>query len=134
MGRRLGDLIGVVDIALISPSERTRQTWQLVRPGLGTVHEERTDDRIYRAWGDELVRVLADLPGGAGTVLLLGHEPGVSGLTLLLDDHRNPDLRDRVAVKFPTCAVAILEVATPWAGLAPGGASLTEFFTPRDVR
>jgi hypothetical protein len=37
-------------------------------------------------------------------------------------------------VKFPTAAVAVLELAGPtWLRLGPAQASLTDFVTPRDI-
>ena len=63
---------------------------------------------------------------------MLGHEPGVSELVLSLCGPGNPDLRQRVATKFPTCAVAVLSATQPWAALRPGHAELTTFTTPKD--
>jgi phosphohistidine phosphatase SixA len=35
--------------------------------------------------------------------------------------------------KFPTAAIAVLELGGTWPGLAPGRAWLTAFVTPRDL-
>ena len=43
-----------------------------------------------------------------------------------------PELRDLVATKFPTCAVALLSAERPWADFAPGCAALETFTTPKD--
>jgi phosphohistidine phosphatase len=92
----------------------------------------RTDERIYRDWGAGLLDVVRDLPGSAATALVLGHEPGVSELVLRLADHGNRALRERVDLKFPTCAVAVLGLAGPWLDVRPGAAALEAFLTPKD--
>ena len=41
---------------------------------------------------------------------------------------------DRMKAKFPTAAIAVLELTGAWYQLGPGTARLTGFVTPRDVR
>lgn len=132
MGRRLGQLVEEIDLALVSPATRTQQTWELLSGALGPVGEVRTEDRIYQAWGEDLLDVVHGVPDSAATVLLVGHEPGMSELVLLLADREAPDLRDQVAAKFPTCAVAVLEHESSWADIPPRSASLTAYLTPKD--
>lgn len=133
MGRRLRALVDTVDLALVSPAARTQQTWELLVGGLGPVREVRTEDRIYQAWGEDLADIVRTVPDSVATVLLLGHEPGVSELVLLLADRGAADLRRRVAAKFPTCAAAVLEHSSPWAQLPAGSAALAAFLTPKDA-
>lgn len=131
MGRHIGALVGAVDLVVLSPATRAQQTWELMAPHVAH-HEVRTDERVYRDFGDQLPEVVADLPDAAARVLILGHEPGLSHLLLSLSDRARPDLRDRIADKFPTCAVAVLGVEGPWARAAPGCAQLQALTTPRD--
>ena len=63
--------------------------------------------------------------------MILGHEPGVSELVLSLAGSGDDDLRDLVATKFPTCAVALLTADRPWADFGPGCAALETFTTPK---
>jgi phosphohistidine phosphatase len=132
MGRRIRELVGTLDLALISPTRRTQQTWELMNGELGHRGPVEIDQRIYDAWGGNMVDLVGQLPAHARTVLVLGHEPGVSELVLRLCGPGNPDLRKRVATKFPTCAVAVLSAAQPWAALRPGHAELQTFTTPKD--
>ena len=134
VGARIRELVGTVDVAVVSPAVRAQQTWQLLSGPLGEVPDVRTDDRVYRDWGSELVAVVRDLPADAGTALVLGHEPGVSELVLRLADHGNPGLRDRIEVKFPTGAAALLCLDRPWAEVVPGCAQLEQLVTPRELR
>ncbi len=132
MGRRIRELVGSVDVVMVSPTQRTQQTWALLNAELGHTGQIRTEQRIYDAWGAHMLDLVRDLPDDARTVLILGHEPGVSELVLGLAGAAHADLRDVVATKFPTCAVALLTADRPWSAFAPGCASLESFTTPRD--
>ena len=131
MGARLRELVGGVDVAVVSPARRAQQTWELISTELGPVADERTDDRIYDEWGAGLLAVVRDLPDEARTAVLVGHEPGLSDLVLTLADDRERDLRERIDAKFPTCAVAVLSLAGAWPDWHPGAASLDLFTTPK---
>lgn len=132
MGRRIRELVGTLDLAVISPTRRTQQTWELMNHELDHRGPVEIDQRIYDAWGGHMIDLVAQLPDQARTVLVLGHEPGVSELVLSLSGPGNPDLRRRVATKFPTCAVAVLSAGQSWAELRPGQAELETFTTPKD--
>ena len=43
------------------------------------------------------------------------------------------DALDRMRAKFPTAAVAVLELTGDWDQLGPGTAQLTSFAIPREV-
>ena len=57
----------------------------------------------------------------------------MQGLTVALagDEASEGDI-ERAAEKYPTCAIAVLEVPGTWSALAPGGARLTRFAVPRE--
>lgn len=132
MGQRIHDLIGSVDVAVVSPARRTQQTWALLAERLTGTGEVLSDPRIYRDGAEYLLGVVADLPDSARTALVLGHEPGVSELVLTLADRPPRELRTRVATKFPTCGVALLHTDLPWAQVVAESASLELFMTPKD--
>jgi phosphohistidine phosphatase len=132
MGARIGEVVGRVDLAVVSPARRARETWELLGPALGEVGEVRREPRAYDAWGEELLDVVTELPDPARTVLILAHEPGVSELVLALAAESEGPLLDRVATKFPTCGVAVLSADRPWDRFVPGCARLDSFLTPRD--
>ena len=45
-----------------------------------------------------------------------------------------PDAFERMRAKFPTAAIAVLELTGTWRQLGPGTAHLASFVIPRDVR
>src|SRR3954449_6356216 len=70
-------------------------------------------------------------PPGLATVLI-GDDPGLQDLILGLA--QPGPLRDEVAAKYPTAALATLAAdVVSWPDLRPGGAQLVAFVRPRDL-
>lgn len=132
MGRWIAGRYGNPDVVVRSPAVRVSQTWELLAESMPDPGQVVIDGRIYHAWGAELMAVVRAIAAPARTALLVGHEPGVSQLTLSLADRANHELRYRISGKFPTCAVAVLESTLPWEQFGPGCAALVEFVAPKD--
>ncbi|WP_320781284.1 histidine phosphatase family protein [Streptomyces sp. CRN 30] len=132
-GRRLTDSGISFELALCSTATRTRETWKLAvqefpqRPK--TVYEER----IYEASPGELIAVLNETPDDLRDVLLIGHNPGVQGLTDVLAGSAEGDVHDRMAGRgFPAAAFAVLSFTGSWKDLEPGVATLRDYWAPTD--
>ena len=117
---------------LVSPAKRTRETLEGVAPGGEVIIEPE----LYSATAASLLERLRRLPDDVGSVMLIGHNPAVQALVLGLADKgsSDPSRLESAAEKFPTGALATLELDAPWAELRPGGAALTELVRPRDLR
>lgn len=111
-GRWLADHIDGIDLAVVSPANRARTTWQLAAAELDVQPQMRIDDRVY---GGSLLRVVRDLPDEARTVVLVGHNPGIEDLASLLSS---------TAVPMPTSALAVLDAGASWASAGDGWATL----------
>ncbi|MEV6651712.1 histidine phosphatase family protein [Streptomyces sp. NPDC051219] len=134
VGRWLRDHACAPDMVFCSPSRRTRETWELALPHLGTAPQVVYDARVYHGDGDDLLEVVREAPQSCRTVLLVGHRPAVQELVLeLAREEDNPHL-GAVRDKFPTAGVAVLKAPGTWAGLAPGRATLAHFAAPRGVK
>src|SRR3954464_3358045 len=72
-GRWLAARGRTIDLALVSPAERTRATWALAAAELGTAPSSRVDDRLYGASAGQLITVLREVPDDLETVLLVAH-------------------------------------------------------------
>jgi phosphohistidine phosphatase len=114
---------------LCSSSQRTRETWELVRPRLPGAPEPHFLREIYEADKDYL-DILRRQGGGAASLLLVGHNPAIQETAIrLAADVAGADGR---ALKdaFPTAATAIFEFDGAWATLAPRTARLVAFLKP----
>jgi phosphohistidine phosphatase len=115
------------DLVLCSSSRRTRETLELIRVGLeGAVIE--IEDELYAADSDRLLARLRELPDAAGSVLLIGHNPGLQDLALVLAPESAA-----LAEKFPTGALASLALDTPWARVGADRAELVAYVVPREL-
>lgn len=132
MGRFLQTQGAKFDHVIASPALRVVETLVEVESGYGQALAPAWDKRVYLASAATLLDLIRDLPAQAGTVLLVGHNPGLEDLVLdLVPD--GGDLRDAVEAKYPTAAVATMTWEGEWADLRPGAATLGTFTRPRDL-
>ena len=110
------------ELVLCSPSMRTRQTLKRLAPGLGKNADVQIEPELYAAPAADLLEVLHEVPDEVESVMLIGHNPGIQDLALSLASAGSeiPRLRS----KFPTAALATLELNGTWRELAPGSAEL----------
>ncbi|MFE5535984.1 SixA phosphatase family protein [Streptomyces sp. NPDC056519] len=130
-GRLLAGSFGVPDLVLCSPARRARDTWDLAAAEMDRVPPVRHDPRLYAADARDLLDIAREVPPDVGTLLLVGHNPGLEELLLLVAGAAVGDALERVRTKFPTSAVAVLRLQGPWSGLGPGAALLTDLAVPR---
>jgi phosphohistidine phosphatase len=134
----------VPDHVLCSTARRARETWQLAQGELGVRPPVVFEPGVYAASADSLLELVRRLPPAARTVVVVGHDPALPELALALagtnagDDSRaaarSPATAlDRIRAKFPTAAIAVLELSGPWSELAPGRAQLASFVTPHEM-
>jgi phosphohistidine phosphatase len=121
------------DLVLCSPALRARQTWEGVAPGLPAGTTVELDDALYGAGAVDLLRRLRDLPPDIDSVLVVGHNPGLEDLTLGLVGHGDDALRDRLATKFPTGALATLDAPGAWHDLGWRTSTLVAYVVPREL-
>jgi phosphohistidine phosphatase len=104
-GRWLASNIDSIDLAVVSPANRARSTWDLVSAELAAAPPTRIDDRVYAASDDELLAVLRELPDAVATVVMVGHNPGIEELASRLTGAWAP---------MPTSALAVITVSGSW--------------------
>jgi phosphohistidine phosphatase len=121
------------ELVLCSPSVRTRQTLEAIQPSLGKSCSIELVPELYAASESELLERLQALPGSVSSVMLIGHNPGLQELALVLAS-RGADL-GQLREKFPTGALAMLVVhSESWAALSRGDAELVDYVVPRELR
>ncbi|MFE2041199.1 SixA phosphatase family protein [Streptomyces sp. NPDC059477] len=131
-GRALAEADCLPDLALCSTAVRARQTWELASAQWGTPPPVHHDPRVYAAEVPDLLHVVRETRPRVETLLLVGHNPGLEELILDLAGDGMDDTLERVRVKFPTSAIAILTWYGPtWEALVPGAALLTAVTVPR---
>lgn len=132
MGREIRALGLGFDRILASPAARAAETMAGLAEGHGAEFAADYDERVYLASVPTLLRIVHEAGDDNRRLLIVGHNPGMERLALLLS--RAGELRDRVADKYPTGALA--EIALPiahWRDAGEGGGTLTRFIRPRDL-
>ncbi len=133
--RRLAKQLGPRGIApalvLCSSAKRSRETLELIARSLPAETKILVEDELYAAPAEALLQRLRRLPDVIPSALLIGHNPGLQGLALLLAG-RGPGV-DTLRERFPTCALVTLRSpAATWGELAPGSAQVIDCLIPQD--
>jgi phosphohistidine phosphatase len=107
-GEALARLGLAPDVALVSPAARARETWAAAEAAFPKA-ELRLEPGLYNA-DSGAVRQAAEAAGrGCGTLMVVGHNPGLQELTarLLKEGSADPGLIARAQRHFPTAAAAV---------------------------
>lgn len=121
------------DHVVVSPARRTQETWTHVHAALGGP-DAQTVESIYEAPGRILLGVVRAAPAGAGSLLMIGHNPGLQDLALRLAGAGPEAARARLSAEFPTAALAVIAFdADDWASVAAGAGRLERFVAPKDL-
>ncbi len=121
------------DLCIASPAARVRETLDGVAEGYGEFEfEVRFEPRIYEASAATLLELVRSLPDKARDVLLVGHNPGLE--RLVVEITRDGQFHKRVAEKFPTAAVAVIDLHNErWAEVDAASGELAELILPKEV-
>jgi phosphohistidine phosphatase len=134
MGRYMARHRFTPDAVLISPSTRTRETWDVMKAAVGQAARPEFDDRIYDASAQALLAVLKSAPADVTNLMLIGHNPGTHELAVLLMATGDIDTRERLREKFPTSALAVFDFALKsWSDLHPRSGRLERFVSPKTI-
>ncbi|MGO9743897.1 MAG: SixA phosphatase family protein [Roseiarcus sp.] len=122
------------NLIVYSGARRTRQTAELVAAKFPHPVEAVANNELYDATRVLVLEVLRALPDAALCVLVVGHNPGTAEVANLLAGGGARESRLRMAAKYPTTALAVLESEIAhWAEIAPKIARLQHFVTPADL-
>jgi len=141
MREAMRDLGLAPDLVLVSPARRTQETLARLEPWDDTPLIEPME-ALYLASARDMLAVLHGVNETVRSVLLIGHNPGMHELAVMLATPAGGDSGGgdpgatvgRVAGGFPTGALAEFAIAGPWQLLDAGGGRLTRFLSPRDLR
>ncbi|MFT4795665.1 MAG: phosphohistidine phosphatase [Paracoccaceae bacterium] len=133
MGAWLAEYDLFPDFALISTARRAVETWERAKIGMGMAPPHASAP-IYMAEAGTLLEVLQGAPADARTVLMLGHQPGMSDFMEALAGEVAEDCVHAFD-KFPTASVAVIEFdgLEAWTDLAPRAGRLVRFAHPKDL-
>lgn len=121
--------VATIDAVLCSTATRARETLAYT----GIEAQVSYVAQLYGASPGTVIGEVNKLDDGVSTVLVVGHEPTISSVALILADTDSTNIAavERISAKYPTSGIAVLHVPGCWADLEPGGAALVDFHVPR---
>lgn len=133
LGRELEKEGVKFDLIIASPAGRVRETIDGLTESLKLNVEIRFEPRMYAASEEMLLKIVEEIPESAHAPLMVGHNPGLQQLIIELT-HHSDDLRRRVERKFPTAALAKIELpARRWAEVEPGSGEIASLILPKEL-
>lgn len=134
MGRELSQRGIRFDHVLASPARRVRETLERFADGYGALPPLSFDDGLYAASSGQLLAAIRALPRDVRAPLIVGHNPGLHALVMALAGDEEPELRARIALKYPTAAFAAIDFPVErWSEVAAGTGRLRELILPREL-
>lgn len=124
LAKQLGSRIASLDLLLVSPAARTRQTARPVRDRLRP-RDTRVEEVLYMGSSARVLEQLTVLDEEVRSVVVVGHEPTTSILAYELDEGAS-DLARQIEFGIPPATALVLSVPVSWSELGPGRARLTE--------
>jgi len=115
------------DLVLVSPAERTKETFALVADGFGSKLSSRIEDAIYEAEPVTLLELVR--AQNVPTVMLVGHNPGCENLLRLTV--REHDLNVGYQKLVPTAAIYVIEFEGEWRAIDAGGGTVVSHARPK---
>lgn len=130
-GEWLAEQVGPIDHVLCSTAKRTRLTWERAQLGGASSRTISFHDQMYEAPVTAFRELITGLDENIDTALFLGHWPGVEDLVNTLAPRDGHPGWAQIDEKFPTGAIAVLEIPGAWAELGRDFARLADFVVPR---
>ena len=120
------------DHAIASSATRAARTWAAVASAAGSDVKADLTDALYNASPLEVIEVLRGVPEGVERLIFVGHNPTSEHLANLLDDgDGEPEAVHRMREGYPTAALTVFDVPTPWADLERDSCRVVDFHVGR---
>jgi phosphohistidine phosphatase len=134
MGHELKSRDMSFDLVLASTAARVRETIDGLQEKYDFGAPIQFEPRMYGASTDELLSLIRALPESVHAPLLVGHNPGLERLIVELTRDDKGGLRRRVAGKFPTTSLAVIELpADRWPDIASGSGTIADLILPKEL-
>lgn len=122
------------DAVIASPAVRVAETLRDLSEAYGRDLNAVEDRTLYLASPAVLLDRIHETDDSADRLLVVGHNPGLEQLALMLSGEGEAGLIDALADKYPTATVAVIRFDVDrWADVDEGKGVLTRFLRPRDL-
>jgi phosphohistidine phosphatase len=120
------------DLALVSSSVRTQQTWEACNEGGGWDLEGTPEDSLYEAGTESALDLIRETDDLIRTLVVVGHNPTMASLATLLDDGEGDDeASNEITIGYPTSAMAVVTFDGDWSDLDEASATVVAYHVGR---
>jgi phosphohistidine phosphatase len=134
MGRELKQRGMKFDLVLSSTAARTRETIDGIQEKYDLAAPIHFEQHLYLASEAVLLACVREFDESVKAPLIVGHNPGLERLIASLTSDDAKGLRRRIEGKFPTGALAILDLRTDkWCDVERGKGRVVELILPREL-
>ncbi len=124
----------IPDRVVMSPSVRTMETWKACASAFKQEPGAKSVEKLYNATQHDILAVIKDTPASAHTLMVIGHNPGLHELALMLIAAGDVEARERLREKLPTSGLVIVDFAfDDWNRLHPQSGRLERFVSPKSL-
>ena len=130
MGKLLTDQ--AIELALVSASCRTRETWDIASAEIASPPSVSIERDLYLCSSVRLMARLRQVPNTIKAIIAVGHNPCTQEVAFWLASQAAPRQAEQIRDNFPTAALAIFDLdGADWDRLGPEHVRLRRFVTPR---
>jgi phosphohistidine phosphatase len=124
------------DVVQVSPAVRAKQTWELVWEAMKERVPAPRIEYVPELYGADPAQMLQSIRMASVTdpkrLMLVGHNPGMHELALMLTGSGDKAARDAVADNLPTSGLAVFEFPTnDWNEVSFRRGKLVQFVSPK---
>lgn len=124
----------IPDRVAMSPSARTMETWKYAATAFRPEPAAMSAERLYNATPHDILAVIKDTPASVHILLVIGHNPGLHELAVMLIASGGVEAREQLREKFPTSGLAIIDFPIDdWGRLHPQSGRLERFVSPKSL-
>lgn len=124
----------VPDRVVLSPARRVQETWKYLSEALKPAPGATTSERVYEATAPDIFGILVKTPAPVHSLMLVGHNPSLHEVALMLIASGDIEARERLREKLPTSGLIIIDFAfDDWSKLHPQSGRLERFITPKSI-
>ncbi len=135
IGALMHDQDRVPSLAIHSAARRAVETWRLIAPELRADIPAIAEDTLYLAAPEHLFTTVTSTPDSHASMLIVGHNPGLHDLALILVRDGSREDIARLRRGYPAGALTEFHFDVDrWSELRPESGRLEWLVFPRDLQ
>ena len=124
----------IPDRVMVSTSARTLETWKCAATAFRPAPAATPVERLYDATVHTILNIVRETAAAAHTLLVIGHNPGLHELAVMLIASGDVEGRERLREKLPTSGLVIIDFAfDDWGKVHPQCGRLERFVNPKSL-